>query len=113
MQSVCAVIVTYNRLETLKTALSHILNQSVKPDTIIIVDNNSSDGTQDYLKTFDNHDTVKSMYMDSNLGSAGAISNAMIYGLTLKEYDYFWILDDDTFYEKNALSELIESIESS
>ena len=113
MHSVCAVIVTFNRLETLKTALAHILDQTVKPETIIIVDNKSSDGTQEYLKTFENHDTIKCLYMESNLGSAGAISNAMKYGMTLKEYDYFWVLDDDTFYEKNALMELIESIENS
>lgn len=110
---VCAVIVTYNRLETLKTALAHILDQTVQPATIIIVDNNSSDGTQDYLKTLQHLDNVKSMYMESNLGSAGAIARAMKFGLDLQDYDYFWILDDDTFYEKNALQDLISNIENS
>lgn len=110
---VCAVIVTFNRLDTLKTALAHIIAQNVPPTTIIIVDNNSSDGTIDYLKTIHNQDNIRCLFLESNVGSAGAISSAMQYGITLQDYDYFWILDDDTFYEKNALSDLIENMEGS
>jgi len=51
--------------------------------------------------------------MNSNQGPAGGICKGMEYGLTLQAFDYFWILDDDTFYEKNALTELLDTIEGS
>jgi GT2 family glycosyltransferase len=113
ISSVCAVIVTYNRLETLKTALEHIQAQTLPPATIVIVDNNSTDGTRAYLQTRHGRDNIYCIYMESNTGSAGAIAAAMEFGLQSAQYDYFWILDDDTFYASNALSDLVENIEQS
>lgn len=112
-ENVCAIIVTYNRLETLKTALAHILAQTIPPVTILIADNNSTDGTREFLATFQHQENIRCLYLEANVGSAGAIACAMKYGLTLNEYDYFWILDDDTFYDKNALKELIDNIKNS
>lgn len=109
---VYAIIVTYNRAEILKTTLSHVLAQTVKPFTTIIVDNNSTDGTKEYLKSLQHHN-IHCLFLNSNVGSAGAIAYGMKYGLTLKEPDYFWIMDDDTFYEKNTLRELIDNIQNS
>ena len=106
-ENVCAVIVTFNRVDTLKTALAHILAQTVKPAAILIADNNSTDGTREYLATVDGTDQIHCLYLDSNVGSAGAIGEAMRYGLATGNYEYFWILDDDTFYEKDALRELL------
>jgi rhamnopyranosyl-N-acetylglucosaminyl-diphospho-decaprenol beta-1,3/1,4-galactofuranosyltransferase len=111
MNKVCAIIVTYNRLETLKTAVAHILAQSVAPTAIVIVDNNSTDGTKAWLQTMDGRQAIHCIYMESNTGSAGAIAAAMQFGLQQNAYDYFWVLDDDTFYAPNALKELIESMD--
>ena len=44
------VVVTYNRKEILVECLEAIINQSYKVDKIIIIDNNSQDGTELYLK---------------------------------------------------------------
>lgn len=107
---ICTVIVTWNRLETLKTALAHILDQTLPAAAIVIVDNNSTDGTREYLLSLKNQ-TIHCLYLDSNTGSAGAIAAAMTYGLTVNDFDYYWILDDDTFYEKKALSELVQHIQ--
>lgn len=112
-ENVCAVIVTWNRLETLKTALAHILAQTVKPAMILIADNNSTDGTREFLKTLKDQSNIGCLYLDTNVGSAGAIASAMKLGLLQADYDYFWILDDDTFYDKDALRELIDNIKDS
>lgn len=108
--SVCAIMVTYNRLDTLKTAIEHVLAQQVLPATLVIVDNNSTDGTKEYLRTLEEQESIKCIYLDRNTGSAGAIAGGMQYALHEGGYDYCWILDDDTFYKKNALEDLMEYI---
>jgi len=111
--NVCAILVTYNRLNTLKDALAHVLAQKLKPATIIVVDNKSTDGTIEYLKTVDGSNNIHVIFMESNTGSAGAIAAGMNYELKNKTCQYFWVLDDDTMYAPHALSELVENIEQS
>jgi GT2 family glycosyltransferase len=112
---VCAILVTFNRLETLKQALEHVLAQEVKPATIVVVDNKSTDGTIEYLLSVHGRNNIHCIFMESNTGSAGAIAEGMTFGLrhTQNKYDYFWVLDDDTLYAPNALKELIENMEQS
>ncbi len=51
------VIATYNRKNLLKRGLYTLLNQTVLPDEIIVVDDGSSDGTKEFLR--DVHDYTK------------------------------------------------------
>ncbi len=44
------VIVTYNRLSLLKECISALKNQTYKINKIYIINNNSTDGTSDYLQ---------------------------------------------------------------
>ena len=55
---VAAVLVTYNRVALLKRAIDSLLKQSVELKYIVIVNNNSTDGTRDYL---DNNENDKNM----------------------------------------------------
>ena len=42
---ICAVVVTYNRLELLKLTIRKLLEQNRKLDEVIIINNASTDGT--------------------------------------------------------------------
>ena len=46
---IAAVLVTYNRKALLKDCIDAVVGQTLLPDAIIIIDNNSMDGTQDML----------------------------------------------------------------
>ncbi|RYF84399.1 MAG: glycosyltransferase, partial [Chitinophagaceae bacterium] len=111
--SVCAVMVTYNRLEILKSTLAHVLDQEYPPTNIIIVDNYSTDGTKEWLQTLLSDTRIKTIHLDANMGAGYAISQGMKLGLTLQKFDYFWVLDDDSYYKPNVLRELVENISQS
>jgi glycosyltransferase involved in cell wall biosynthesis len=51
--SVAAVVVTFNRLEKLKTVLASIAAQTHAVETLFVIDNASTDGTADYLAGLD------------------------------------------------------------
>lgn len=74
MEKIAVVIVTYNRLEKLKKTLKCYDCQSVKIDQVIVVNNNSSDGTIDYLVSWEKTSTSyskKVINLSENLGGSG------------------------------------------
>lgn len=111
MKNVCAVLVTYNRLELLKESISAILNQSYKVHQLIIVDNQSTDGTSDYLKqTADAR--IKVYTPSKNVGGAGGFQIGINQALQDGENDFVWIMDDDTIPQKDCLDRLLNPIVS-
>jgi GT2 family glycosyltransferase len=107
-------MVTYNRLDTLKIALAHIFEQTVQPASLIIVDNDSSDGTKEYLCSIQNTHDIHCLFLTTNIGAGGGYTHAMTYALENNiNPDYFWMIEDDTYYDKNTLSQLLNNIEGS
>ena len=101
-----AVIVTYNRIEYLKKSLECYLNQSVKPKRIIVVDNNSSDGTVDYLKEWEvtEYPGVQKevIYLPENQGGSGGFYNGLKMMEKHDDIDWIWVADDDAYPYSNA-----------
>jgi glycosyltransferase involved in cell wall biosynthesis len=44
------VLISYNRKEDIQKSLDSMLEQTLKPDEIIVVDNNSTDGTIEMIR---------------------------------------------------------------
>lgn len=111
MSKIIALILTYNRRELLDEAINALLSQTVCCD-ILIVDNASTDGTQEtvmqYKKRYTNIDYVNT---GSNLGGAGGFSFGM-RECVKRRYDYIWLMDDDTIPYPTALEKLIDAKES-
>lgn len=108
--TVCAVVVTYNRLLLLKECLKCISSQLRSIDRLIIINNNSSDGTKKYLNCYKNNSRVHVINLDRNIGGAGGFSLGIQHAFEDTTCDYFWVMDDDTIPTKTALSELISVI---
>lgn len=106
MPSITAVIVTYNRVEILKQNLGYVLGQNLIPDNVIIVDNGSNDGTIEFLQNL-KFDNVICIYLQNNIGFGGGLAEGMNKAILNFDPDYLWLLDDDSFPEKELLSYLL------
>ena len=121
--SVAAVIVTYNRRDKLRQCMDAVIGQTggTVPD-IIIVDNNSTDGTGDMVRAYAGDagvrltesaegitDIIRIVYLKLLYNSGGSggfthgIRNAVEAG-----YDYVWVMDDDCVPANDALEELLK-----
>lgn len=108
LKKVMAVVVTYNRKELLEECVKALLNQDYKNCDILIVDNASTDGTREHIKEILKNDKIKYVNTGINLGGAGGFNFGIKQAYKLN-YDYFWLMDDDTIVKENSLQELIEA----
>ncbi|MEZ2858540.1 glycosyltransferase [Escherichia coli] len=103
---VIAVIVTYRRKNFLDKVLSALLNQTVPLHKVIVVDNNSSDGTDDIVKEYINKfpEVISYHNTHENLGGAGDFYTGMkLIEKYNYNYDYAWLMDDDLIPNNDCL----------
>lgn len=110
MNKVEAVIVTYNRKETLTECIDAILKQTAKVDKLIIIDNNSTDGTKEYLKAKGYFQIKEIEYhrLKQNTGGAGGFYTGMKIARE-HQPDWVWIMDDDVLPTETCLEQLLEA----
>lgn len=98
---------TYNRLNLLAKSFNAVSTQTCSPDFVVIVDNNSSDGTRDWLTHLAGQRTdLKSVLLDFNYGGAGGFYHGIKAAYELGA-DWIWIMDDDTIPDRDALNSLL------
>lgn len=100
MNNIFIIIVAYNGLKWLKKCLN-----SAYPYTIIVVDNNSTDSTINYIG--ENFPEVILLTQKTNLGFGQA--NNLGIALALKEgANYVFLLNQDAYLEPGSIEKLIE-----
>lgn len=106
MARVLAVIVTHNRLELLKRCIVAVQSQCYRSLELLVVDNDSTDGTRDYL--------IQKGIQTIHQANGGA-SEGWRTGITAAKsdnFDFVWLMDDDGFPASDALSNLVGAIEA-
>lgn len=92
MCNVSVIIPTFNRLSCLKEALFSVIDQTLAPKEIIIVDDGSTDGTYEWFKS-QNHNFVRVLRQD-NFGPATArnlgVSHATGRWIAFLDSDDLW-----------------------
>jgi len=103
---VIAVVVSYNRAGLLQDCLSAIAAQQRAADTVIVVDNASTDGAADVARRHPSAPTV--VALARNIGGAGGFAVGLDQALAAGA-DYAWLMDDDTIPTPTALGQLLDT----
>ncbi|MFS4437639.1 glycosyltransferase [Paracoccaceae bacterium GXU_MW_L88] len=90
--TLAAIVVTFNRKAQLDTTVARLLAESV--DHVVIVDNNSTDGTRDWLKSLEDP-RVTVIYNEENLGGAGGFEIGLREAVARFDPDWCVVMDDD------------------
>lgn len=109
-EKIIIVVVTHNRKSILKQCLLSLLAQSQLPDLIIIVDNASTDGTEEMIqKEFSNHPLLAYVNLGANLGGAGGFHFGSKLAIE-KGADWVCLMDDDCLPHKDCIKKLMMNI---
>ena len=92
--NISVVIPTFNRRQTIGRSIDSILNQTLFPSEIIVVDDGSTDGTSDYIQS--NFPSIR-LLQQPNKG----VSLARNMGIRSSNSDWVALLDsDDEWFPK-------------
>ncbi len=102
--TISVIIPTYNRKQTLSRTIQSVLNQSFQPLEIILVDDGSTDGTADWIRT---HFPSMNVLQQINQG----VSSSRNHGIEKSKCDWIALLDSDDEWKPNKMERQVESLE--
>ena len=101
MKKITFLITVYNEHLTVKDAIQEILSLKYENKEVIIIDNASTDGSQEIIKQFKN---ITLVLRKKNLGYGSTVME----GLNLATSDYLYVHNSDLEYDPlNAIEMLI------
>jgi GT2 family glycosyltransferase len=100
---VSVTIVTYNSGRFIKRCLESVLDQKYAPKEIIVVDNNSTDGTLDILEQF--AERCRVIYNSENIGFAAAQNQA----IRASNGDWILTLNPDVLLLPGFIQSLVDT----
>lgn len=105
---IIAAIVTFNRKEMLNDCINALLKQSVVIDKILVIDNNSQDGTEILMSAIvSENENIVYKRMNSNTGGAGGFRQAAESAYNMGA-DWIWLMDDDVVPKANCLEKMLK-----
>lgn len=102
--SVCAVVVTHNRVALLRDCLKRLRGQTRSADRILVVDNASTDETADVLA---HEPGIDVLTLTENMGGSGGFARGIERAYE-DGHDWIWLLDDDTMADERCLEALLD-----
>lgn len=102
---------TYNRADRIGKAIKSVINQSFKEWELLIVDNESTDKTEDVVQSFIKNDN-RIRYLNVKKSPNPGIADYLNYGINISHGDYIARLDDDDeWYDYDKLKKQVDFLE--
>ena len=103
--SVTVVIPNYNGLKFMEPCMAALEKQTCKDFEILVVDNGSSDGSVDWLRSHQ----YPTIFLEENTGFSGAVN----VGIKASKTPFVLLLNNDTEVEPDFIGEMIKAIRRS
>ena len=101
MKKAIAVVVSYNRQKLLSECITALRNQTHKLDAILVVNNGSTDNTEQWLQ----QQPDVFFITQKNVGSSGGFNTGISWAYK-HGYSWIWCMDDDGYPKEDALEKL-------
>ena len=106
--TVSVICLSHNHVSYIADAIESVLNQTFEDYELILIDDASTDGTQDFLKEFISRNPhIKCSMIQKNIGNCKAFN----LGLAVSEGKYVIDLSADDFMLPDRLKEQVEAFE--
>lgn len=128
-KKVCAIVLNWNGWDSTLECLDSLLGAALRPDVIIVCDNGSTDDSvwkilqwatakgeksrlvagdkNIFSKSIDKLANLVLITNSSNLGYSGGNNPGIRYALVQQQFDFVWVLNNDTIVAKNSLKKLL------
>lgn len=107
---VTVIITTHNRRKLLECAVKSVFGQTYKKYKLIIVNDNSTDDTSDYLKTLNDMGNVEIIEIDKEHSKGGNYARNL--GISKAMGKYVAFLDDDDEWFPKKLEKQVSMLEN-
>jgi len=101
------IIPVYNEVKTVKRAIQDILDLEIKNKEIIIIDNGSTDGSVDIIKSYESYEDIFIFLKKSNTGYGSSIKKAF----EMSSGKYAYIQYADLEYDQKSCFEMYDEAE--
>uniref|UniRef100_A4WZP1 Glycosyltransferase 2-like domain-containing protein n=1 Tax=Cereibacter sphaeroides (strain ATCC 17025 / ATH 2.4.3) TaxID=349102 RepID=A4WZP1_CERS5 len=98
---ICAVVVTYNRIDQMQKTVARLLEEPI--DHLVVVDNGSSDGSRDWLRACTDP-RLELLEMARNIGGAGGFETGLRHVVSVLDPDWIVLMDDDARPEPGCVA---------
>jgi hypothetical protein len=105
---VYVVILNWNNYDATAQCVRSVREQSYGAYRILVIDNGSTDGSAEQLRT---HNDIELIQLDQNLGYTGGNNIALAHAFA-EGAAYVWLLNNDALAEPDTLATLVERAET-
>ncbi|MGT2461047.1 glycosyltransferase [Sinomonas atrocyanea] len=106
---VVAVVVSFNRRELLARTLAGLASGTMLPAAVVVVDNASTDGSAEFVRTLQTPLAIDLVELGTNVGGAGGFTVGIERAVLDHDADLVWVMDDDTEPHADTLAAAVDA----
>ena len=105
------IIPTYNEIDNIEKVLNTLINLKIPNIDILVIDDNSPDGTADLIEKYSkNHPQVSIIKRIAKMGLGTAYIRGFKYAIE-NGYDYIFEMDADSSHDPNEIPNFLKAVE--